>query len=44
MARELDALICLYGEPATIVSDNGTELTSQAIRKRPASPLLRRLQ
>ena len=31
VARELDALIRLYGKPKTIVSDNGTELTSRAI-------------
>ena len=31
VVRELDGLIRLYGEPATIVSDNGTELTSRAI-------------
>jgi len=31
VARELDSLIRLYGKPATIVSDNGTELTSRAI-------------
>lgn len=31
VARELDALIRLHGKPATIVSDNGTELTSRAI-------------
>ena len=31
IARELDAAIWLYGAPATIVSDNGTELTSRAI-------------
>ncbi|AEQ53559.1 transposase [Pelagibacterium halotolerans B2] len=31
VARELDALIRLYGKPAVIVSDNGTELTSRAI-------------
>ena len=31
VARELDGLIRLYGKPATIVSDNGTELTSRAI-------------
>ena len=33
VARELDALIRLYGKPKTIVSDNGTELTSRAILK-----------
>ena len=31
VARELDAAIRLYGRPRTIVSDNGTELTSRAI-------------
>ncbi len=31
VARELDALIRLYGKPGTIVSDNGTELTSRAM-------------
>ena len=31
VARELDALVRLYGKPACIVSDNGTEFTSQAI-------------
>lgn len=31
VARELDAVIRLYGKPDTIVSDNGTELTSRAI-------------
>ncbi len=31
VARELDALIRLYGKPGTIVSDNGTEMTSRAI-------------
>jgi putative transposase len=31
VARELDAIIRLYGKPKTIVSDNGTELTSRAI-------------
>lgn len=31
VARELDALTRLYGKPDTIVSDNGTELTSWAI-------------
>lgn len=29
--RELDALIRLRGRPVTIVSDNGTELTSMAV-------------
>ncbi len=31
VGRELDAVIRLYGKPQTIVSDNGTELTSRAI-------------
>lgn len=31
VARELDAIIAGRGRPATIVSDNGTELTSNAI-------------
>lgn len=31
VARELDALVRLYSKPATIVSDNGTELTSCAM-------------
>ena len=31
VARELDALVHLYGKPAVIVSDNGTELTSRAM-------------
>ena len=31
VARELDALVRVYGKPASIVSDNGTEFTSQAI-------------
>jgi len=31
VARELDAIIRLYGAPETIISDNGTELTSRAI-------------
>ena len=31
VARELDALVMRRGRPATIVSDNGTELTSHAI-------------
>ena len=31
VARELDAVIRLYGRPETIVSDNGTELTSRAM-------------
>jgi putative transposase len=31
MARELDRLIVERGKPATIVSDNGTEMTSNAV-------------
>ena len=31
VARELDQLLVAYGKPKTIVSDNGTELTSNAI-------------
>ena len=31
VARELDNLVRLYGKPTSIVSDNGTELTSRAI-------------
>jgi len=31
VARELDALVRLYGKPSCIVSDNGTEFTSRAI-------------
>ena len=31
VARELDTLVRLYGKPASIVSDNGTEFTSRAI-------------
>jgi len=31
VARELDALIATRGRPAMIVSDNGTEFTSNAI-------------
>ncbi len=31
VARELDAVIRLYGKPEMMVSDNGTELTSRAI-------------
>lgn len=30
VARELDALVRIYGKPACIVSDNGTEFTSKA--------------
>ncbi len=33
VARELDALVRLYGKPSRIVSDNGTEFTSRAILK-----------
>lgn len=31
VARELDALVRVYGKPACMVSDNGTEFTSPAI-------------
>jgi putative transposase len=34
VARELDALVRIYGKPASIVSDNGTEFTSKAILNR----------
>ncbi len=33
VARELDTLVRLYGKPACIVGDNGTEFTSRAILK-----------
>lgn len=33
VTRELDALIRLRGKPITVVSDNGTELTSMAVLK-----------
>jgi putative transposase len=33
VARELDALVRIYGKPAYIVSDNGTEFTRKAILK-----------
>ena len=33
VARELSALIRVYGKPGCIVSDNGTEFTSRAILK-----------
>ena len=33
MARELGALVRIYGKPSCIVSDNGTEFTSRAILK-----------
>lgn len=33
VARELDALVRIYGKPACIVSDNGTEFTSKAVLK-----------
>jgi len=33
VARELDAPVRIYGKPACIVSDNGTEFTSPAILK-----------
>ncbi len=31
LARELDAVIARRGKPGTIVSDNGTEMTSTAV-------------
>ena len=31
VVRELDAIVAVRGRPATIVSDNGTELTSRAV-------------
>jgi putative transposase len=34
VARALDALVAIRGQPAIIVSDNGTELTSRAILDR----------
>lgn len=33
VARELDALVRVYGKPASIVRDNGTEFTSRVILK-----------
>ncbi len=33
VARELNALVRIYGKPACIVSDNGTEFTSRASLK-----------
>ena len=33
VARELDALVARHGKPRTVVSDNGSELTSRAILK-----------
>ena len=33
VARELDAIVRLYGKPTSIVSDNGTEFSSRAILK-----------
>ena len=33
VARELDALVRVYGKPVWIVSDNGTEFTSRVILK-----------
>ena len=33
VVRELDTLVRLYGKPACIVSDNGTEFTGRAILK-----------
>jgi len=31
VVRELDVLIGVRGKPATVVSDNGSELTSRAV-------------
>ena len=31
VARELDGLVAVRGKPLTVVSDNGTELTSTSI-------------
>jgi putative transposase len=33
VARELDALVRIYGKPASIVIDNGTDFKSRAILK-----------
>ena len=33
LARELDTLVARRGRPAVIVSDNGTEMTSRAVRE-----------
>ncbi len=33
LQKELDALVRIYGKPACMVSDNGTEFTSKAILK-----------
>ena len=33
LTRELDALVRIYGKPASIVSDTGTEFTNRAILK-----------
>lgn len=33
VTRELDALVAVRGKPSTVVSDNGTELTSMAVLK-----------
>jgi len=33
VARELDALVRVYGKPKSVVSDSGTEFTSRAILK-----------
>jgi hypothetical protein len=41
VARELDAIIRLYGKPKTIVSDNGTKLTSRAILTKPEKSTFR---
>ncbi len=40
VARELDALVRIYGTPASIVSDNGTEFTSRAIQNGPTTKTL----
>ncbi len=34
VARELAQLVVVHGKPTTIVSDNGTELTSNAVEER----------
>ena len=31
LVREFDALVAARGKPATIVSDNGAEMTSRAV-------------
>jgi putative transposase len=42
VAWELDALVRIYGKPACIVSDNGTEFTSKAILNRRSAKRNRR--